>query len=62
MVDTHELSYLPQNEWEPTKYDFNEDAATLLEQAEEKRRAEIMEADDGYNFVPVDKCIEKDQI
>jgi hypothetical protein len=64
MVESMELSHVPEDDWEPAAHDFNEDAANLLEQAEEKRKAEIMQADGGdkYNFVPLDRVIEKSQI
>jgi len=42
MIDSIELSYAPESDWPANQHDFNEDASTLLDQAEEKRKAEIM--------------------
>ena len=31
MVESMELSHVPEDDWEPATHDFNEDAANLLE-------------------------------
>jgi len=62
MIDSLELSYAPESDWPANQHDFNEDASTLLDQAEVKRKAEIMQADEGYSFVPIDKSYDASQI
>ena len=49
-----EASSKPEIVWAQPSYDFTDDAAALISEAEEKKAKEVFEKGDELNYVPLD--------